>query len=314
MNEIRTVRNRRRVVAGVLLSMAVACGLTLATTPAAEAATAQVTATPTTPPLVRWSTPRLTKLVAEARRMTTMHIPYSNGGHGTHPAPIGASVDCSGLVRQLYSYAFGVDIGRGTGDSMVRTSGRFYKTTRPVPGDVILIGNGGRAPAFHLMIYVGNDGGHPTGVASPTWGETVQYQHPWMPYWAGNVMGYWHFKGATATDSSPYLTRPSTRVHLDWAVSGAGTVHVDGWSFDPINHAYTTRVDVYDGSRKLGSLWANLCRNDVSRTYKVGCKHGFWGVFKLPPGPHTIRVLSNHTGSDGVANRWSNSIRMTVTA
>ncbi len=146
---------------------------------------------------------RLTKLVTKAREMTTMNIPYSYGGHGPNPAPIGASVDCSGLVRQLYHYAFGVDIGRGTADSIVRRSGHFTRTSSPVPGDVILIGHGGSAPAFHAMVYVGHEDGQPVAVASPDFGEVVEYQYPSIPYWAGNVMGYWHFNGATKADSGP---------------------------------------------------------------------------------------------------------------
>src|ERR1700712_5031404 len=104
-----------------------------ASTPQAASVAVSASAAPTA---------RLTKLVTEAKHQTTLGISYLYaGGHGARPAPLNSHVDCSGLVRELYNYAFGVDIGGGSGDGMIRTSGKFTKTNSPVPGDVVLLGN-----------------------------------------------------------------------------------------------------------------------------------------------------------------------------
>jgi hypothetical protein len=150
----------------------------------------------------------------------------------------------------MYKYAIGTDIGGGTGDSMVRTSGRFSRTAHPVPGDVVLFGSGGSGPAYHAMIYVGTRDGKPLAVGSPTWGETVKYQYPSSAYWAGELMGYWHYKGADGQDSAASLQRPSARVTFTRAYSGNGTLIVTGYAYDPVNPTKSVVVEVYaDGKR-----------------------------------------------------------------
>lgn len=287
--------------------------MSLATVPAASAASAHhglaasyyASKARAAPGVRVWHQPRLTKLVRKARAMTTMHIPYSSGGHGPRPAPIGQSVDCSGLVRQLYHYAFGVDIGRGTGDSMVRTSGKFARTRHPVPGDVILIGNGGRAPAYHMMIYVGQKNGHPLAVASPTWGETVEYQHPWTSYWAGQVMGYWHFKGADRLDSARSMRFPRMTVKMLSARSGHGALKVTGFAFDPMNRSRSVTVDVYANGHRVARVRANKPSPGANNKHHLTGKHRLEVRIPIRVGKYAVRLRAHNIAFDRVKDGWT---------
>src|ERR1700712_2324056 len=130
---LRNARTVGVVLGSVVIAFTGIQGTGSASTPRAAATVLSAAAAPSA---------RLTKLVTEAKRQTTLGIPYLYaGGHGARPAPLNSHVDCSGLVRELYNYAFGVDIGGGSGDGMIRTSGKFTKTNSPVPGDVVLLGN-----------------------------------------------------------------------------------------------------------------------------------------------------------------------------
>ncbi len=232
---------------------------------------------------------RLTELAEEARELTFQKIPYSKGGHDAKPAPLGASVDCSGLVRSLYYWAFGTDIGSGSGDSMVRLSGEFVKTSQPVPGDVVLLGTNGAAPAYHSMVYVGNDNGVPTAVASPTWGEYVKYEYPEAAWDKKDLMGYWHYKGATAADSGP-LTGPSlisSAGAITSVVAGSKTVEIKGWAVDRAHPAGSNHIVlVIDGKAVYGGV------AQQPGTFDYVGNHGFDVTLGAAPGAHTVTLTS----------------------
>ena len=148
----------RRV--GRFVSLFAACVMAFAGLSAAPAlagpapAVAQLAAVTTTTAAQH---PKLAAVVAAARAAATMNASYSyGGGHGSSPSgPSGT--DCSGFVRWAYWKGFHYDIGSGSGDSMIRTSGHFVRTNSPLPGDVVIFGNGGQAPAYHSGIYVGKN-------------------------------------------------------------------------------------------------------------------------------------------------------------
>ncbi len=307
--------SRRARAVGVASAFVLAATMALAVPPAASAAPAlhPAMATAQAAPGVKvWHEPRLTKIAQMARQMTTMDIPYSNGGHGSEPAAIGSSVDCSGLIRQLYYYAYGVDIGQGTGDSMVRTSGKFVKTSTPVPGDVILFGQGGYGPAYHLMIYVGNDGGQPTAVASPDWGQIVKYQHPESPYWTGELMGYWHYRGADAQDSAASLAQPKVKVKLLSTSSGDGRMKVTGYAFDPVNPSLSVTVDVYASGHRVARVVANKPSPGTNKAYRITGDHRVEASIPMGAGTHPTRLLAHNIPYDGVADAWSAQGYVTV--
>jgi hypothetical protein len=146
------------------------------------------------------STPRLAEVARWAQWGVDNKIPYNyGGGHGPTPS-ISGGADCSGFVRWTYYKGFGVDIGSGSGDSMIRTSGNFVRVNTPVPGDVVMLGRGGSAPAYHVSIYVGIRNGHPASAAESTSGQPAKIQYWYTGTSAQNFMGYWRYKGATAAD------------------------------------------------------------------------------------------------------------------
>jgi len=146
------------------------------------------------------STSRLAEVARWALWGVDNQIPYSyGGGHGPVPS-ISGGADCSGFVRWAYYKGFGVDIGSGSSDSMIRTSGNFFRVSNPVPGDVVMLGRGGSAPAYHVSIYIGIRNGHPASAAESTTGQPAKIQYWYTGTSAQNFMGYWRYKGATAAD------------------------------------------------------------------------------------------------------------------
>ncbi len=166
-----------------------------ATQPAAARPTIAVASATATAP-----TPRLAEVARWAQWGVDNKIPYNyGGGHGPTPS-ISGGADCSGFVRWTYYKGFGVDIGSGSGDSMIRTSGNFVRVNTPVPGDVVMLGRGGSAPAYHVSIYVGIRNGHPASAAESTSGQPAKIQYWYTGTSAQNFMGYWRYRGATAAD------------------------------------------------------------------------------------------------------------------
>jgi len=246
--------------------------------------------------------PRLTKLVTEAKRQTTLGIPYLyGGGHGPSPAPLGSRVDCSGFVRELYGYAFGVDIGSGSGDGMIRLSGNFTRTASPVPGDVALFGNSGSAPAYHAGIYVGLLNGHPAIAASPSTGSTIKIQQWYGSYWAGDLMGYWHYNGATAADSAQLVQQPRMDGRFENTTGTPGGLRLWGWTIDPQRKASSATVAVSINNRLIAYLPTNALRADVNQTKGVTGNHGFSAAIPFPVGRHTVCVTARSAGTSTTA-------------
>ena len=249
-------------------------------------------------------TPRLTKLVAEAKHQTTLGIPYLYaGGHGTNPAPLNSRVDCSGLVRELYHYAFGVDIGGGSGDGMIRLSGKFTRTSRPVPGDVVLLGNGGSAPAYHSGIYIGTVKGEAAMVGSPTTGQNIKVQQSRGGTWGGDLMGYWHYNGATAKDSGSQTAQPTPRVRgsLDAVSARVGGFSVAGWALDPQRMTGAATAQVLLDGRQVAAIGTSVVRSDVNRTFGTSGTHGFSAALSAGPGRHTVCINARPSGTSSVA-------------
>lgn len=186
------------IISGVLIA-----GQASAAAPArSKSAVQQLSLAPAAlAPLLATATPgvpRLTGVVKAAMAGISQHIPYVyGGGHGAVPSVSGGA-DCSGYVRWAYSQGFGVDIGNGSGDSMIRMSGKFVRVSNPVPGDVALFGNGGRPPAYHTGIYVGQQNGGAVLAAEVQTGEPARIQKVWS-----DLIGYYRYRGATAADLPP---------------------------------------------------------------------------------------------------------------
>ena len=268
----------------------------------ASAATPAVSAAPMSA-AAAWQAPRLTKMVVEANHQTTLGIPYVyGGGHGASPAPLRSHVDCSGFIREMYGYAFGVDIGNGSGDSIVRLSGRFTKTTHPVPGDVVLVGSGpGSGVAEHAYIFTHMVNGVPVGVGAPQTGDNIRVQDPTTRYWRTWIMGYWHFKGATAADSGP-LTQPKVAGHFDATSGTPGGFNLSGWSVDPQKKAAGAGISVIVDNRLVAHLPTNVLRADVNKSQAATGKHGFATAIPFAAGRHTVCLTATSAATSSAAN------------
>ena len=252
-------------------------------------------------------TGRLTKLVAEAKHQTTLGISYLYaGGHGASPAPLNSHVDCSGLVRELYHYAFGTDIGSGSGDGMIRTSGKFTRTSHPVPGDVVLLGNNGSAPAYHSGIYIGTVNGEAAMVGSPTTGQNIKVQQSRGGSWGGDLMGYWHYNGATAADSGSLTAAAPpapqrVRGSFDNTSARPGSFTVGGWVVDPQRKSVGAQAQVLLDGRQVAVLRTPLVRADVNRVMGSTGAHGFHARIAAGAGRHTVCVNARPAGSTSIA-------------
>lgn len=245
--------------------------------------------------------PRLNRMVVEAKHQTTLGIAYSyGGGHGPKPAALDSHVDCSGFVREMFGYAFGVDIGSGSGDTIVRLSGKFVLTAHPVPGDVALFGHGGHAPAYHAGIYIGLVAGHPAIVAAPATGSNIKVQQWFDRYWHADLMGYWHYRGPTAVDSGPRVLS-KTVGRLDTLAGVPGGFRLAGWAVDPLSNTVSTTVGVTVDGRKRANLPTNVSRADVNRATPTSGVHGFDTAIPTPIGRHTVCVVANPAGTPSAA-------------
>ncbi len=242
--------------------------------------------------------PRLTKMVTQAIHQTTLGTMYlTGGGHGPQPAPLGSRVDCSGFIRQMYHWAFGTDIGNGTADSVIRLSGQFVRTTRPVPGDVALIGSSGNAPAYHAGIYLGIMNGQEAMAAAPAPGQSIKIERGYLRYWSGELMGYWHYKGATAADSGPVVTAKMTG-HFDAAAGTPAGVRVAGWAVDPQRKTSSATVGVSIDNRPAVAVPTRGLRADVNRVMRATGLHGFSTVVAFAkPGRHTVCITARPAGT-----------------
>jgi len=262
---------------------------------AAIAAPANRSAAVTT--IAAYQTPRLTKMVTEAIHQTTLGVMYAaGGGHGSSPAPLGSNVDCSGFVREMYGYAFNTDIGNGSGDSMIRLSGEFTRTSYPVPGDVALFGNSGNAPAYHAGIYIGMINGHPAAAAASQTGTPIKIQQWYDRYWPSDLMGYWHYNGATAADSGPAVQAKMSG-SFDSASGTPGGFRVSGWAVDPQLKASTTTVAVTVDNKLVANVTTNTARADVNRVTGATGNHGFTAGIATPVGWHTVCVTAQPAGT-----------------
>ncbi len=291
----------RRTVLGTVAIATVTLGLGL-TQGAAIAAPANRSAVLAAS--VAYQTPRLTKMVAEAIHQTTLGVMYADGGgHDSSPAPLGSNVDCSGFIREMYGYAFHTDIGNGSGDGMIRLSGEFTRTSHPVPGDVALFGNGGQAPAYHAGIYIGMIGGNPAAAAASQDGTPILIQQWYNRYWSGDLMGYWHYNGASAADSGPLTppVQPKVIGSLDSASGVPGGFHLSGWAVDPQRKASTTTVAVTVDNRLVANLGTSTPRADVNGITGAAGTHGFTAGIFTPPGAHAVCVTARAAGSSSAA-------------
>jgi hypothetical protein len=296
-------RAARRIVlvTVAVTSIAVGAGLgqgAAAAGPVERAGTVAAVPAPAAASAAAVTGPRLTKMVTQAIHQTTLGTMYlTGGGHGPRPAPLGSRVDCSGFIRQMYHWAFGTDIGNGTADSVIRLSGQFVRTTRPVPGDVALIGRSGNAPAYHAGIYLGIINGQEAMAAAPSPGQSIKIERGYLRYWSGELMGYWHYKGATAADSGPVVTAKMAG-HFDAAAGTPAGIRVAGWALDPQRKASSAPVSVSIDNRPASTVPTRGLRADVNRVMRATGLHGFSAVVPHPkPGRHTVCITARPAGS-----------------
>lgn len=221
--------------------------------------------------------PRLAAVVRHAMSAIAQHVPYSyGGGHGATPSLAGGA-DCSGFIRWAYYQAFGADIGSGSGDSMIRTSGKFTRVATPVPGDVALFGNGGSAPAYHAGIYIGLQNGRAAMAAEVQTGETARIQYVY-----GELIGYYRYRGAGAADlPQPKPTKAVTTVGV--AVTAA-TVRPGQTS--------TVRIAVRTaGGSLVSGAKVKLYQRSAGRDYLLAAQ-----VTTDGGGNATVRVVGNGIG------------------
>lgn len=294
------------LLATVTVGLSAAQGTATAAAPQVEAAVPQVAAAPMAS-AAGLTGPRLTQIVTQALHQTTLGISYLYaGGHGPTPAPLNSHVDCSGFVRELYYWAFGADIGGGSADSIIRLSGKFTKTSNPVPGDVVLLGNNRQAPAYHAGIFVGDIDGHPAMVGSPTTGQNIKIQPGLDAHWVPMLMGYWHYNGATAADSGSRtpapVAVPKANGRFDRLSGKQGGFSMGGWAFDPQNSAASNTVAVLVDGRTVAVVGTPLLRGDVNQALHVTGSHGFSYGIRASVGRHNVCLTARPAGTSSTAS------------
>lgn len=104
---------------------------------------------------------------------------------------------------------------------------------------------------------------------------------------------------------------------LDAYSGGNGTVYVGGWGFDPDSLDESIGVHIYLGTNDsagvcVGSITANLKRNDVNDAYDCGDYHGFDGTVSVNVAPGTYFLRVDLIDANGGPATWLDGGNVTI--
>jgi cell wall-associated NlpC family hydrolase len=137
------------------------------------------------------------------RALSLLGVNYRFGGNS--PA---AGLDCSGLVRLVFSEVTGLTLPRRS-DEMSRVGGSVDKSELQ-PGDLVFF-NTLRMPFSHVGIFIGNG----QFVHSPSSGSSVRVENMNLSYWQSR------FNGARRLIAGEPLAAPVSALVVDTDASGA---------------------------------------------------------------------------------------------
>jgi hypothetical protein len=137
------------------------------------------------------------------RALSLLGVNYLFGGNS--PA---AGLDCSGLVRLVFSEVTGLTLPRRS-DEMSRVGGSVDKSELQ-PGDLVFF-NTLRMPFSHVGIFIGNG----QFVHSPSSGSSVRVENMNLSYWQSR------FNGARRLIAGEPLAAPVSALIVDTDASGA---------------------------------------------------------------------------------------------
>ena len=137
------------------------------------------------------------------RALSLLGVNYRFGGNS--PA---AGLDCSGLVRLVFSEVTGLTLPRRS-DEMSRVGGSVDKSELQ-PGDLVFF-NTLRMPFSHVGIFIGNG----QFVHSPSSGSSVRVENMNLSYWQSR------FNGARRLIVGEPLAAPVSALIVDTDASGA---------------------------------------------------------------------------------------------
>jgi len=136
------------------------------------------------------------------RALSLLGVNYRFGGNS--PA---AGLDCSGLVRLVYSEVTGLNLPRRS-DDMSRVGGSVDRSELQ-PGDLVFF-NTLRMPFSHVGIFIGNG----QFVHSPSSGSSVRVENMNLSYWQSR------FNGARRLVAAQPLATPGSVLTVDTDASG----------------------------------------------------------------------------------------------
>jgi cell wall-associated NlpC family hydrolase len=137
------------------------------------------------------------------RALSLLGVNYRFGGNSPT-----SGLDCSGLVRLVYSEVTGLILPRRS-DEMSRVGGSIDKSELQ-PGDLVFF-NTLRMPFSHVGIFIGNG----QFVHSPSSGSTVRVENMNLSYWQSR------FNGARRLIAGEPLASPVSTPIVDTDGSGA---------------------------------------------------------------------------------------------
>jgi len=136
------------------------------------------------------------------RALSLLGVNYRFGGNS--PA---SGLDCSGLVRLVYSEVTGLTLPRRS-DDMSRIGGSVGKSELQ-PGDLVFF-NTMRMPFSHVGIFIGNG----QFVHAPSSGSSVRVENMSLSYWQSR------FNGARRLIAGEPLATPESVLVIDTDASG----------------------------------------------------------------------------------------------
>ncbi len=145
-----------------------------------------------------------TDIAAEVvfRALSLLGVNYRFGGNSPT-----AGLDCSGLVRLVYSEVTGLNLPRRS-DDMSRVGGSVDRSELQ-PGDLVFF-NTLRMPFSHVGIFIGNG----QFVHSPSSGSSVRVENMNLSYWQSR------FNGARRLVAAQPMATPGSVLTVDIDASG----------------------------------------------------------------------------------------------
>lgn len=107
---------------------------------------------------------------------------------------------------------------------------------------------------------------------------------------------------ASAASITTTRIAASVRGHVDAITTGAGTIRVSGWAYDPAEPTTPSTLNIVVDGTMAALPWADLPRGNADRAFPVSTAHGFDTTVFTSAGEHRVCVHARAVADSGSRN------------